>query len=120
MEQGPEQNDRINTIIQNAKTSNGNAVLEAIENQLRHKSINQKNCILHQWNKAVKASQVIMHDTGNDFLEEVETILDGLDNELSSQGNRGSGGSGRRRKTKKRTRTRTRTRTRKNRSRHRK
>lgn len=106
MEQGPRQNDRINTIIQNEKTSNGNAVLEAIEKQLRHKSVNRKKHVLRQWNKAVKSSQVIMRDSDNDFLQEVGNIIDGLGHE--------GGGSGRRRKTKKRTRTR------KNRSRHRK
>jgi len=104
MEKGPRQNDRINTIIQNAKTSNGDAVLEAIEKQLRHKSVSRKNHILQKWNKAVKSSQVIMRDPGNDFLDEVGNIIDGL----------GHQGGGRRRKTKKHTRTR------KNRSRHRK
>ena len=118
MEQGPIQNDRINTIIQNEKTSNGNAVLEAIEKQLSGKSGKQKEHVLQKWTEAVKSSQVIMRDSDNDFLDEVGNIIDGLGQELSSQGNRGSGGSGRRRKTKKRTRTRTRTR--KNRSRHRK
>ena len=118
IEKGSRQNERINTIIESGWKGDGNAVLEAIENQLSHKSPKQKREILSQWNKAVILLQNNTGKADPEFVGQVGDIVDGLNGELKRQRTRG--GSGRRRKTKKHTRKiKNRSRARKNRSQHR-
>jgi hypothetical protein len=118
IEKGSRQNERINTIIESGWKGDGNAVLEAIENQLSHKSTKQKRKILSQWGKAVKLLQNNIDKADPNFVDEVSDTVHGLTRELKRQRTRG--GSGRRRKTKKHTRKiKNRSRARKNRSQHR-